>query len=246
MFPRGEDMKNVIHRNETRGRAHHGWLKSHHTFSFADYFRPDRMNFGALRVLNDDEVDPGKGFLTHPHKNMEIVTIPLSGALRHRDSTGREAVIRHGEVQIMSAGSGIAHSEVNASEEEPVTLLQIWVLPEEIDISPRYDQAVFSPDGRRNRFQTVVAPTKEEGALWINQDAFFSLADIGEGETVTYRRKGPGNGIYLFVIEGGVEVGGEKLNRRDAAGFEGKESLAVKAMAASQVLVIEVPMELPN
>jgi quercetin 2,3-dioxygenase len=237
-------MNSVIHKNETRGRAHHGWLKSHHTFSFADYFRPDRMNFGALRVLNDDQVDPGQGFMTHPHKNMEIVSIPLSGALRHKDSTGREEVIRSGEVQIMSAGTGIAHSEMNASETEAVSFLQIWILPKELNISPRYQQAVFAKEKRKNRFQVVVSPSEEEGALWINQDAHFSLGSLEVGKEAVYQVRQKGNGVYMFVIDGEIKAGDELLSRRDAAGFTEKGEIRVSASKDSEVLVIEVPMEI--
>lgn len=237
-------MNSVIHKNETRGRAHHGWLKSHHTFSFADYFRPDRMNFGALRVLNDDQVDPGQGFMTHPHKNMEIVSIPLSGALKHKDSTGREEVIRSGEVQIMSAGTGIAHSEMNASDTEAVSFLQIWILPKELNIAPRYQQAVFEKEGRKNRFQAVVSPSEEGGALWINQDAHFSLGSLEAGKEAVYKVRQKGNGVYVFVIEGEVKAGDELLSRRDAAGFTEKGEIRVSASKDSEVLVIEVPMEI--
>lgn len=236
-------MTTTIHRHDSRGYAHHGWLKSHHTFSFADYFRPDRMNFGALRVLNDDQIAAGQGFMTHPHKNMEIVTIPLTGALKHKDSTGREEVIRSGEVQIMSAGKGIAHSEVNASDTEEVTLLQIWVLPEKLDIEPRYAQAVFPEEGRRNRFQTVVSPTEDEGALWINQRAYFNLASLEAGKELSYKARSPEHGLYAFLIEGEVLAGGERLLRRDAAGFENIEELRFQAAKDSKILVIEVPME---
>lgn len=236
-------MTNVIHKSETRGRAHHGWLKSHHTFSFADYYRPDRMNFGALRVLNDDQVDAGQGFMTHPHKNMEIVSIPLSGALKHKDSTGREEVIRSGEVQIMSAGTGIAHSEMNASATEPVSFLQIWILPKELNISPRYQQAVFDKAARKNRFQTVVSPTEEADALWINQDAHFSLADIEAGKELTYKVRQKGHGVYVFLLDGEVSAEGEALAKRDAAGFTERSEIRLSAAKDSEVLVIEVPME---
>lgn len=237
-------MSNVIHKEETRGRADHGWLRSRHTFNFADYFRPDRMSFGALRVLNDDEVDAGRGFMTHPHKNMEIVSIPLSGALRHKDSTGREEVIRSGEVQIMSAGTGIAHSEMNASDAEAVSFLQIWILPKELNIPPRYQQAVFAKEERKNRFQLVVSPSEEGGALWINQDARFSLASLEAGKEAVYEVRQSGNGAYVFLIEGEATVEGEPLRRRDAAGFTQKSEIRVKAAKESEVLVIEVPMKI--
>ncbi len=235
-------MNTVFHKNDSRGRAYHGWLLSYHTFSFADYFRPDRMNFGALRVLNDDTIDGGQGFMTHPHKNMEIVTIPLEGALQHKDSTGREAIIRKGEVQIMSAGTGIAHSEVNASQKDPVSLLQIWVLPKEMNIAPRYDQKVFDLEKRRNRFQTVVSPHEEEGALWINQDAAFSLAQLDAGKSLKYETKFPGNGVYFFVISGEATIQGKEVKARDGLGVSDVKSILIEASKDLELLAIEVPM----
>lgn len=237
-------MKNVLHKNDSRGRAFHGWLLSYHTFSFADYFRPDRMNFGALRVLNDDRIDGGQGFMTHPHKNMEIVTIPLEGALQHKDSTGREAVIRKGEVQIMSAGTGIAHSEENASEKDPVSLLQIWVLPEKMNIPPRYEQKEFDLGDRKNRFQLVVSPDQENGALWINQKAIFALAQIDTGKKIVYPKKFSANGVYFFVISGEVQVNGQNLAERDGYGVTEGGELAITASKDSEILAIEVPMEI--
>ncbi len=237
-------MKNILHKSDSRGRAFHGWLLSYHTFSFADYFRPDRMNFGALRVLNDDRIDGGQGFMTHPHKNMEIVTIPLEGALQHKDSTGREAIIRKGEVQIMSAGRGIAHSEENASDKDPVSLLQIWVIPEEMDIPPRYEQREFALDERRNRFQVVVSPDRENGALWINQRAVFSLAQIEVGHKISYQKKNSENGVYFFLIQGELRVDGQFLSARDGYGVTGAGDITLEAVSESEILAIEVPMEI--
>lgn len=232
----------ITHPSETRGYANHGWLKSHHTFSFADYYNPQRMQFGALRVINDDFIDKGMGFGTHPHRDMEIITIPLSGTLAHKDSTGNAKTIQKGEVQIMSAGTGIAHSEFNASQTDPVTLLQIWVLPKKYNVQPRYEQKAYDVADRKNKLQTVVAPDGRDGAVTINQDAFFSLTDLDAGKSVQYGRKLNGNGIYVFVISGDVEVNGTKLNVRDGAGFTDKATLDIKASSNAEVLLMEVPV----
>ena len=243
-------MKKVIHRSEDRGSADHGWLKAKHSFSFASFFDPARMGFGLLRVINDDIIAPSKGFDTHPHRDMEIVTIPLSGALAHKDSEGHESVIRHGEVQLMSAGKGIYHSEFNASNSEEVNLLQIWVMPKELRIAPRYDQRFFTEEGRKNRWQTVVAPMERERtgmaeAVKINQESFFSLADLEGGRELEYRFHigGAGRGAYLFVIDGEVEVDGERLRRRDAMGIAESQELTIKSSRESQLLLIEVPLQ---
>lgn len=235
-------MKTIMHRSNTRGHAEHGWLDSHHTFSFASYHNPERVRFGLLRVLNDDIVQPGEGFGTHPHDNMEIVSIPLSGALAHKDSTGNEHVINTGDVQIMSAGSGLYHSEYNASQKEEVNFLQIWVFPKERDIQPRYDQKTFSKAERKNKFQAVVSPEKNSSSLWINQDSYFSLADIEAGKEITYNINKKGNGVYLFVISGSVEAAGTNLDKRDGIGIEDADKITVSAKENSEILVIEVPM----
>jgi hypothetical protein len=235
-------MKTTIHRADSRGYADHGWLKATHTFSFASYYDPSRIRFGLLRVLNDDIVEPGMGFGTHPHDNMEIVTIPISGELAHRDSMGHEQVIRPGEIQNMSAGSGITHSEYNASRENAANLLQIWVFPKEKDIEPRYDQKIFSEEGKLNRFQTIVSPVKSDDTLWINQDSVFALAKISKSKEVIYEKMFKDNGVYLFVIDGSVNVWGESLGKRDGAGLEGKEEIKITANENSYVLAIEVPM----
>jgi redox-sensitive bicupin YhaK (pirin superfamily) len=234
-------MDKIIHRAESRGIADHGWLYSRHTFSFADYHDPDRMGFGKLRVLNDDVVKGGAGFGTHPHDNMEIVSLPLAGALRHRDSMGNTHVIRAGEVQIMSAGTGLTHSEHNDSATRTVNFLQLWVLPKERDIEPRYGQKAFDHTGRRNRFQTVVAPHDGE-SVWINQDAWFSLGDVDAGRTLSYTANKAGDGLYLFVIEGQIEVADEALGTRDAIGIIGAHELSIGAGMDSRLLLIEVPM----
>ncbi|MCI0449752.1 MAG: pirin family protein [Chlorobi bacterium] len=235
-------MKTTIHRANTRGFADHGWLKSSHTFSFAGYHNPERMRFGLLRVLNDDIVQPGKGFGTHPHDNMEIVSIPLSGSLAHKDSEGNEHIIKTGDVQIMSAGSGLYHSEYNASKNEPVNFLQIWVFPKLRNIKPRYDQKTFNFSERKKKLQTTVSPELNNGTLWINQDAYFSLGSFEAGTQNKYEIKRKGNGLYLFLIEGSIDVAEENLGKRDALGIEDIQSIEIKAVENSEILLIEVPM----
>ena len=234
-------MQKTIHRADSRGHADHGWLNAHHSFSFANYYNPERIRFGTLRELNDDIVQPGEGFGTHPHDNMEIVTIPLRGELAHKDSTGNKEVIRPNEVQIMSAGSGLTHSEFNNSKTEEINLLQIWVFPKEKNIKPRYDQKVFDPADRINKIKTVVSPSDKD-ALWINQDAYFSLSGLDKDKTVNYQMKSKGNGLYVFLIEGKIEIEGETLGRRDAIGLELINEIEIKAVEKSEVLLIEVPM----
>ncbi|VXD10623.1 pirin family protein [Marinoscillum sp. 108] len=234
-------MNTIKHTSESRGTAHFGWLQSRHTFSFGRYYNPERVNFGALRVLNDDIVTAGMGFGAHPHDNMEIVSIPLSGDLEHKDSTGNTEVIRTGDVQIMSAGHGLTHSEYNHSKSNEVNFLQIWVLPKERDIEPRYQQITFSPEGRKNQWQTVVAPDNDQ-VLWINQDSWFSLADLDARMELAYALKKEGNGVYVFVIEGEVTVNGEELKKRDALGITGAEVINFSATKDARLLLIEVPM----
>ncbi|MFY8004071.1 MAG: pirin family protein [Chitinophagaceae bacterium] len=234
-------MKTILHKAATRGAANHGWLKSFHSFSFASYYNSERMHFGALRVLNDDFVAPGMGFGKHPHENMEIVSIPLEGDLEHADSTGRQEIIKSGDVQIMSAGSGIVHSEKNASRTNPVKFLQIWVYPKKENIAPRYEQKTFT-ELLPNQFQTVVAPN-DSNAVWINQDAWFSLANLTEGAILNYQVHQPNNGVYAFVIEGDIAIHEENLTNRDALGIWDTDNFAVKAQTNTRLLLIEVPME---
>ena len=235
-------MKKTIYKAASRGHANHGWLDAHHTFSFAGYYDPSRVHFGMLRVLNDDIIAAGKGFGAHPHDNMEIVTIPLSGAIKHGDNTGNASVISAGDVQIMSAGSGIVHSEANASATESLNLFQIWVFPKVENIQPRYDQRTFSAEDRKNKMQVVVSPDDKDQALWINQDAWFSLGDFDKGKTLDYKIHLPGNGAFLQVIEGIVEIDGEVLNTRDAIGISGEETIQCSFTADAKILIIEVPM----
>lgn len=234
-------MKTVLHKANTRGHANHGWLDSHHTFSFAGYYDPTRVHFGALRVLNDDIVAGGNGFGQHPHDNMEIVSIPLKGALEHRDTTGRHEIIKTNDVQIMSAGSGIAHSEFNASKNDQVNFLQIWVFPKLRNIQPRYEQKTFKPEDRVNQLQTVVAPASE-GAIHINQDAWFSLGTLKKGTAASYDLKKSGNGVYAFVIDGDVTLNDQKLNKRDGLGVWETEKLSITADSDAEILLMEVPM----
>ncbi|KAA3600416.1 MAG: pirin family protein [Calditrichaeota bacterium] len=235
-------MKKIIHKADSRGYANHIWLEARHTFSFASYYNPERTHFGKLRVLNDDIIAPKMGFGTHPHDNMEIVTIPLRGALEHKDSMGNSSVIRQSEVQIMSAGTGILHSEFNHSPDEEINLLQIWVFPKERDIKPRYDQKVFDSSNRVNKFQTVVSAKKEDKeAVWINQDAYFSLGNFDKNLESEYKIQHKGNGAYLFVIEGKVEVDGEILEKRDGIELTDLESVKFNNLDKTEILIIEVP-----
>lgn len=237
-------MKKTIHKAESRGHAHHGWLDSHHTFSFADYYDPNRMNFGALRVINDDIISGGQGFGTHPHQNMEIVSIPIYGSLSHKDSMGHEGVITQGEVQAMSAGTGVMHSEFNGSETEMANFLQIWVMPEKINIEPCYEQKKFNVSDRFNKLQTVVAPLESnEDVVKINQQAYFSLLDLEQGHEVSYSLKNSKSGVYTFVIEGQVQTLDEELCQRDAMGVEGVEETPFKSVSTiAKLLIMEVPL----
>jgi redox-sensitive bicupin YhaK (pirin superfamily) len=235
-------MTKTIHKASSRGNANHGWLNSFHTFSFAGYHDSTRMNFGLLRVLNDDIVAPGMGFGSHPHENMEIISIPLSGALHHRDTTGRNEIIKSGDVQIMSAGSGITHSEMNASTKEQVNFLQLWIFPKKENIQPRYEQKTFKVENRINKFQTVVSPEENADSIWINQDAYLSLADFTNETKISYSRNLKSNGVYFFVLEGSITIADESLNKRDAMGLENLDTIEIVAAVDSKLLVIEVPL----
>ncbi|WP_339625549.1 pirin family protein [uncultured Winogradskyella sp.] len=237
-------MKTTIHKANTRGYAGHGWLKSHHTFSFAGYQNAERNNFGMLRVLNDDIVQPKMGFGTHPHQNMEIISIPLKGALSHKDSMGNKRAIEVGEVQVMSAGTGLTHSEFNDSKTDEVNFLQLWIIPEEMSVKPNYEQRQFSTTGRKNQLQTVVAPKdKLEGdALPISQQAYIYRAALDSGNSINLELKSENNGLYVFVVDGEVEVEGNPLIKRDAIGIYDTDNVSIKSNQLSELVIIEVPM----
>jgi len=225
-----------------RGSADYGWLKPNYYFSFSQYHSPSKVHFGLLRVLNDDFIAGGGAFPTHPHDNMEIVTIPFSGALQHKDSTGGQGIIKAGDVQIMSAGSGVQHSEANASKIDPVTLFQIWVFPKVDNIKPRYDQKTYDVNDRINKWQTVVSPVEADKALWINQDARFSLTKLEAGKTLDYTNAFKGNGVFLVAINGSVKVDNTVLNKRDAVGISAADNFSITATEDAELLAIEVPM----
>lgn len=235
-------MKYILHKADSRGLAEHGWLTSRHTFSFADYYNADRVHFGKLRVLNDDIVQPGRGFGMHPHDNMEIITIPITGSLEHKDSIGTGSIIKTGDIQIMSAGTGVMHSEFNPSMEELVNFLQIWVFPEKMNIQPRYDQKTYDLEERKNQFQDLISPELDSKTLWINQKAWFSMAKPDEGSALKYELKDKNSGIYLFVIEGAFAIDQLSLNRRDGLGLWDLSSVEIKATENSEILVMEIPL----
>ncbi len=239
-------MKTVYHKADSRGHANHGWLNSFHTFSFANYQNPERMNFGVLRVLNDDTVSQGMGFGTHPHRDMEIISIPLEGDLEHKDSMGTTAVIRNGEIQVMSAGTGVMHSEYNKNKDEKVKFLQIWIFPNKLNVEPRYDQINIQEDEKRNDFQQILSPNKDDAGVWIHQDAWFNLAKFDIGFSKEYKIHKSGNGIYVFVLKGSAKVGNQNLATKDGLGIYDAESFVLKATSDAEILLMEVPMELPS
>lgn len=236
-------MKMQLHKAGTRGHARHGWLDSWHTFSFGEYYNPERVHFGALRVLNDDTVAGGMGFGAHPHDNMEIISIPTSGDLEHKDSMGNTQVIRPGDVQVMSAGTGIRHSEKNKNAGQPVEFFQIWVFPKTKNVEPRYDQQFFPEDEKKNRLLTVVSPLgSTDGGVQIHQDAWFSLGKLDKDFKTTYTLRKTGNGVYAFVIEGELVINGQSLDRRDGLGITETRELEILASTESTLLLMEVPM----
>lgn len=234
-------MKTVFHKASSRGHADYGWLKTFYTFSFANYYDPARTRFGTLRVLNDDYVEGGQGFDMHPHDNMEIVTIVHEGELEHQDSMGNKFRILKNDVQIMSAGTGIFHSEINPLPDKAVRLLQIWVYPAKKNITPRYDQKTFDPEQRKNKWQRVVSPTEKE-AVFINQDAYFSLLNLEKGHTADYQLKNPEHGVYLFLLEGSVQWNDTIMERRDGMGISEIKDLQLTALENSDLLLMEIPM----
>ncbi|MFT3682571.1 MAG: pirin family protein [Ferruginibacter sp.] len=234
----------VLHKAITRGRANHGWLNSFHSFSFANYYNPERMHFGALRVLNDDTVNGGMGFGTHPHDNMEIISIPLEGDLEHKDSMGNTAIIRKGDVQVMSAGTGIYHSEYNKNKGEAVKFLQIWVYPNQKNVKPRYDQVTLNVEDRHNKLQQVISPNADDAGVWLHQDAWFSMGNLDKGIAVKYDLNKETNGVYAFVLKGDVTVNGQQLNTRDGFGIWDVKQLDITADSDAEILLMEVPMNL--
>ena len=236
-------MKTILHKSDTRGHANHGWLDTHHTFSFANYYNPERVNFGALRVLNDDWIASGEGFGTHPHDNMEIITIPLIGAVEHKDSMGNHGEIAAGEIQVMSAGTGIFHSEFNRNKNQELQLLQIWVIPNKRNVTPRYDQISLAAVEKPDELYQILSPNPNDQGVWIHQNAWFHLGDLSEGWEGKYELKDKNNGVYFFVIEGDVTVAGQKLSRRDGLGISETAWIEISSEGLSKLLIMEVPMK---
>ena len=237
-------MKTILHKASSRGHAHNGWLDSYHSFSFADYHHPDRMNFGVLRVLNDDCVAPGNGFGNHHHSNMEIISIPLAGDLEHKDSMGNVAIIRQGDIQALSAGTGIYHSEYNKNKDKEVRFLQIWIFPKLKQVAPRYDQVSLRSIEKKNQFYQILSPNPSDQGVWIHQDVWFHLGKFQNGIGDTYRLKQTGNGVYIFVLEGSIVLGDQVLDKRDGFGLWDADSFEMTAIIDSKVLLMEVPMAL--
>jgi len=235
-------MKTILHKSDTRGHANHGWLDTHHTFSFANYYNPDRIHFGALRVLNDDRITGGEGFSMHPHDNMEIISIPLSGAVEHKDSMGNTAVIEAGEIQVMSAGTGIFHSEYNKNPHQDARFLQIWVFPSEKNTTPRYSQISLSDVAKPDTLYQIVSPNPDDEGAWIGQRAWFHLGELSEGWKGSHKLKSNNSGVYLFVLEGSILAAGYTLDRRDGLGVTDIDSLDIEVVKTARILVIEVPM----
>ncbi|MEO7174878.1 MAG: pirin family protein [Saprospiraceae bacterium] len=234
--------KFTFHPAESRGHANLGWLNSYHTFSFSNYYNPDRMGFGALRVLNDDTVAAGRGFGQHPHDNMEIISIPLSGQLEHKDSMNTLATIKQGDIQVMSAGTGITHSEYNKSAEEEVKFLQIWIVPNKKQVAPRYDQITLDPLERLNKFQQILSPDPEDAGVWIHQDAWFNLAKFDTETSLTYSLHKAGNGIYAFVLSGNLVIDKQEMKSRDGLAISEVKEISLLAQAGSEILLMEVPL----
>lgn len=237
-------MKTIIHKANSRGHANHGWLNTHHSFSFANYYDPEKIHFGALRVLNDDWIASGEGFGTHPHDNMEIITIPLSGDLEHADSMGNKGAIRKGEIQVMSAGSGIQHSEFNANATKDLTLLQIWVYPNKQNVEPRYDQISIKELEKDNELFQILSPDKNDQGVWIHQDAWFHLGYLKSGWKGTYKLKGKNHGVYIFIIDGKTEIENVELDKRDAIGITESSEVNITVKENAEILIMEVPMNI--
>ncbi|MCD0472855.1 pirin family protein [Flavobacterium sp. EDS] len=232
----------VIHKAETRGNANHGWLNAYHSFSFAAYYDSERIQFGALRVLNDDTIAAGMGFGTHPHDNMEIITIPLEGDLAHKDSMGNTEIIKHGDIQVMSAGTGIQHSEFNPNADKQTKLLQIWLFPNKRNVTPRYQQISLNTEDRHNKLQQVLSPNPDDAGVWIHQDAWFHMGNFDAGTTTEYSIKKEGNGLYAFILKGNVTINDQELNTRDAIGITDFKTVSIKANTDTEFLLMEIPM----
>jgi redox-sensitive bicupin YhaK (pirin superfamily) len=235
-------MKTTLHKADTRGKANHGWLNSFHSFSFAEYYEPSRTHFGALRVLNDDTVAAGMGFGRHPHKDMEIISIPTYGDLKHQDSMGNSEIIKQGDIQVMSAGTGVQHSEMNANSDKEVRFFQIWIFPREKNVTPRYGQLTLDETKMKNNLLQVLSPNADDEGVWINQDAWFSMGQLDKGFETSYELKDKKNGVYAFVIEGDVTINGQELNRRDGLGIKEADKLEIKADSDARLLLMEVPV----
>lgn len=233
----------VLHKADTRGHADHGWLKANFSFSFGHWYNPEKVQFGALRVLNDDIIGEGMGFGTHPHDNMEIITIPLEGDLAHKDSMGNASTIKMGDIQVMSAGTGIQHSEFNPNSDKKTNSLQIWVFPKTRNVTPRYQQMTLDVAAQKNNFAQVLSPNPDDAGVWIHQDAWFHLADFDKDFSKTYELKKEGNGLYVFVISGNITVDGQELETRDALGITDFKTLNIKAFTDAKFLLMEVPMK---
>lgn len=236
-------MKTIVHKASERGHANHGWLNAYHSFSFASWYNPDKIQFGMLRVLNDDTIASGMGFGTHPHDNMEIITIPLEGDLAHKDSMGNASTIKSGDIQVMSAGTGILHSEFNPNHDMHTKLFQIWVFPKYRNVTPRYQQITLDKSLQKNNFAQILSPNADDEGVWIHQDAWFYLSDFDNGFSKKLNLKKEGNGFYIMNIEGEIEVNGEKLEKRDALGIWETNEIEIKANTNAKFLVMEIPME---
>ncbi len=233
----------IIHKANTRGHADHGWLNAYHSFSFASWYNPERVQFGALRVLNDDTIAAGMGFGTHPHDNMEIITIPLEGDLAHKDSMGNTETIKSGDIQVMSAGTGVKHSEFNPNKDQRTKLLQIWVYPNKQNVEPRYQQITLNPEDRKNKLQQILSPNADDSGVWIHQDAWFHLGKFDKGVSATYNFKKEGNGVYAFILSGTITINGQELETRDGFGIWNTNSLDIKATSDAEFLLMEIPMQ---